>query len=106
MSFAAFCRHGREEIRQRILPKLTQLEVLGSYCLTEPNSGSDAASMVTTAKKVGENYIINGSKAFISGGGASDIYVVMAKTGSSMQADAVSAFVVDKVELAPHLIST
>lgn len=98
-SLVALVRHGKEELRQRILPKLTQLEILGSYCLTEPNSGSDAASMATTAKKAGENYIINGSKAFISGGGVSDVYVVMAKTGSSENADVVSAFLVEKVGL-------
>ncbi len=52
-----------------------------SYCLTEPGSGSDAASLRTKAVKQGDYYILNGSKAFISGGGDSDIYVVMARTG-------------------------
>src|SRR3990167_3224318 len=73
--------YAHEELRQKWLPKLASMEVLSSYCLTEPSSGSDAASLKTTAIKKGDEYILNGSKAFISGGSESDIYVCMVRTG-------------------------
>jgi alkylation response protein AidB-like acyl-CoA dehydrogenase len=72
---------GNDEQRQRILPKLTSLEWLASYCLTEPGSGSDAAALRTKAVKDGDHYVLNGAKQFISGAGDSDVYVVMARTG-------------------------
>lgn len=62
--------------------RLTSLDVLGSYCLTEPESGSDAASLKTRAVIDGDHYIINGSKAFISGGSVSDVYLCMVRTGA------------------------
>jgi len=68
--------------------------MLGSYCLTEPNSGSDAASLKTTARRDGDHYVINGSKMFISGAGSTDLLVVMARTGGP-GARGVSAFAVD-----------
>ncbi|MGF1743093.1 acyl-CoA dehydrogenase family protein [Vibrio profundum] len=74
-------------------PKLVTGEWLGSYCLTEPNAGSDAASLSTSAKKQGDKYVLNGGKAFISGAGDTDVLVVMARTGES-SAKGVSAFVV------------
>ena len=74
-------RFGGEEIRHRFLPKLTTMEYIASYCLTEPGSGSDAAALKTTARLEGDHYVLNGSKAFISGAGTSDIYVVMVRTG-------------------------
>jgi len=74
-------RFGGEEIRHRFLPKLTTMEYIASYCLTEPGSGSDAAALKTTARLDGDHYVLNGSKAFISGAGTSDIYVVMVRTG-------------------------
>ncbi|RYF55313.1 MAG: acyl-CoA dehydrogenase [Comamonadaceae bacterium] len=74
-------------------PLLTSGEKLGSYCLTEPGAGSDAASLATTARLEGDTYVINGSKAFISGAGATDVLVVMARTGAG-GASGVSAFVV------------
>ena len=61
--------------------RLTTMDVLSSYCLTEPNSGSDAASLQTKAQKSGEYYILNGTKAFISGGSVSDVYLCMVRTG-------------------------
>jgi alkylation response protein AidB-like acyl-CoA dehydrogenase len=67
--------------RQRFLPKLTTMEKIASYCLTEPGSGSDAAALKTRAVKDGEHYVLNGTKAFISGAGTSDIYVCMVRTG-------------------------
>ncbi|XP_040486944.1 isobutyryl-CoA dehydrogenase, mitochondrial isoform X2 [Ursus maritimus] len=72
---------GNEEQRHKFCPPLCTMEKFASYCLTEPGSGSDAASLLTSAKRQGDHYILNGSKAFISGGGESDIYVVMCRTG-------------------------
>jgi len=72
---------GNEEQRQRFLPKLTSMEWLASYCLTEPGSGSDAAALKTRAVRSGGDYVLNGAKQFISGAGDSDIYVTMVRTG-------------------------
>ncbi|XP_007894198.1 isobutyryl-CoA dehydrogenase, mitochondrial [Callorhinchus milii] len=72
---------GSQEQRQQHCPVLCNMERFASYCLTEPGSGSDAASLLTTAKLEGDHYILNGSKAFISGGGDTDLYVVMCRTG-------------------------
>jgi len=88
-------RFGSDDLRQRYLPRLTTMQLIASYCLTEPGSGSDAANMRTTAKLDGDHYVLNGGKAFISGGGVSDVYVVMARTGAD-GAKGVSAFVVEK----------
>jgi alkylation response protein AidB-like acyl-CoA dehydrogenase len=88
-------RFASEELRARYLPRLTTMELIASYWLTEPVSGSDAVSMRTTAKKDGDHYVLNGSKAFISGAGVSDVYVVMARTGGD-GAKGVSTFVVEK----------
>ena len=88
-------RFGDEDLRRRFLPKLTSMELIASYCLTEPGSGSDAAALKTTARREGDHYVLNGSKAFISGAGTSDVYVVMARTGGE-GAKGVSALVVEK----------
>jgi alkylation response protein AidB-like acyl-CoA dehydrogenase len=74
---------GNDEQRRRLLPKLCTMEHFASYCLTEPGAGSDAASLATRARRDGDHYVLDGAKAFISGGGRSDIYVVMARTGES-----------------------
>ncbi|MFL5237165.1 MAG: isobutyryl-CoA dehydrogenase [Rhizomicrobium sp.] len=74
-------RFAGDEQRQRFLPKLTTMEKIASYCLTEPGSGSDAAALKTRAVKDGDHYVLNGTKAFISGAGISDIYVCMVRTG-------------------------
>ncbi len=74
---------GNETVRQKFLPKLCTMEHFASYCLTEPGAGSDAASLTTRARRDGEHYVLDGAKAFISGGGRSDIYVVMARTGEA-----------------------
>ena len=87
-------RFGDAALRARYLPRLTTMELVASYCLTEPGAGSDAAALATTAVRDGETYVLTGSKAFISGGGTSDIYVVMARTGGA-GAGGVSAFVVE-----------
>ena len=86
---------GSDALRMEWLPQLTSMEFLASYCLTEPGSGSDAASLRTRAVKDGGDYLLNGSKAFISGAGVSDVYVVMARTGGE-GAKGVSAFIVQK----------
>lgn len=82
-----------DEVKDVFCPKLITGEFLGSYCLTEPNAGSDAASLTTSATKQGDNYILNGGKTFISGAGDTDVLVVMARTGDA-GAKGVSAFVV------------
>jgi hypothetical protein len=74
-------RFGGEEQRRRFLPKLASMEHFASYCLTEPGAGSDAASLRTRAERDGDSYVLNGAKAFISGGGSSDVYVAMVRTG-------------------------
>jgi alkylation response protein AidB-like acyl-CoA dehydrogenase len=76
-------RFGADEQRQRFLPDLCSMQTFASYCLTEPNAGSDAASLQTRAADAGDHYVLNGSKAFISGGGRSDIYVCMVRTGDA-----------------------
>ena len=86
-------KFGSEELKTEWFPQLSSGEKLASYCLTEPGSGSDSASLRTTAKKDGDNYILNGSKAFISGSGATDCLVLMARTGDS-GAKGISCFLI------------
>jgi len=74
-------RFGSDEQRRKWLPKLATMELIASYCLTEPGSGSDAASLKTKAVRDGDHYVLNGAKAFISGAGVSDVYVCMVRTG-------------------------
>ncbi len=88
-------RFGSEEQRQRFLPKLTAMEWLASYCLTEPGSGSDAAALKTRAVRDGDHYVLNGTKQFISGAGDSDIYGVMVRTGGDGP-KGISTLVVEK----------
>jgi len=88
-------RYGSEAQRQRFLPSLTTMEKIASYCLTEPGSGSDAAALKTRAVKDGDEYVLNGSKAFISGAGVSDVYVCMVRTGEDGP-KGISCLVVEK----------
>ena len=88
-------RYGSDELRQRFLPRMATMELIGSYCLTEPGSGSDAAALRTTARLDGDHYLLNGSKAFISGAGVSDVYVCMVRTGADGP-KGVSTLVVEK----------
>ncbi|NVK25401.1 MAG: acyl-CoA dehydrogenase family protein [Gammaproteobacteria bacterium] len=74
---------GTESIKETWCPSLVMGEQLASYCLTEPGAGSDAASLKTSAKKDGDEYVINGSKMFISGAGETDVLVVMVRTGEA-----------------------
>ncbi|WGM46301.1 Acyl-CoA dehydrogenase [Brevundimonas sp. NIBR10] len=88
-------RFGSDDLRGRYVPSLVTMDKIASYCLTEPGSGSDAAAMRTSAVLQGDEWVLNGSKAFISGAGTSDVYVVMARTGEPGP-KGISAFVVDK----------
>ena len=88
-------RFGTAGQRARLLPKLTSLAQFSSYCLTEPGSGSDAAALATRAVRTGDDYVLNGTKAFISGGGASDLYVTMVRTGGEGPRG-ISCLVVEK----------
>ena len=82
-----------EELKTEWFPQLSSGEKLASYCLTEPGSGSDAASLRTIAKRDGDNFILNGSKAFISGSGVTDCLVLMARTGD-VGAKGISCFLI------------
>eukprot|EP00063_Salmo_salar_P043634 XP_014018469.1 PREDICTED: isobutyryl-CoA dehydrogenase, mitochondrial [Salmo salar] len=86
---------GNTEQREKFCPELCTMDKFASYCLTEPGSGSDAASLLTTAKLEGDHYILNGSKAFISGGGDTDVYIVMCRTGGKGP-KGISCVVVEK----------
>ncbi|MBJ3778183.1 acyl-CoA dehydrogenase family protein [Acuticoccus mangrovi] len=81
MVAAVIGRFGSDALRQTHLPPLATMAHFASYCLTEPGAGSDAASLTTRARRDGDDYVIDGAKAFISGGGAADLYLVMARTG-------------------------
>jgi alkylation response protein AidB-like acyl-CoA dehydrogenase len=88
-------RFGDAAQRARFLPKMMSMDKIASYCLTEPGSGSDAAALATKAVRDGDDYVLNGSKAFISGGSVSDLYVCMVRTGGE-GADGISCLVVEK----------
>lgn len=88
-------KFGSDALREQYLPRLTRMELIASYCLTEPGSGSDAAAMRTRAVRDGEDYVLNGGKAFISGAGMSDIYVAMVRTGDAGP-KGVSCFIIEK----------
>src|SRR5262244_3990916 len=86
---------GGAEARKKFLPKLCTMEHFASYCLTEPGSGSDAASLSTRARRDGDHYVLDGAKAFISGAGTSDLYVCMVRTGGAGP-KGISCIVVEK----------
>jgi alkylation response protein AidB-like acyl-CoA dehydrogenase len=86
---------GSQAQRRQFLPKLCTMERFSSYCLTEPGSGSDAASLKTRAVRDGDHYLLNGTKAFISGGGVSDLYVCMVRSGEEGP-NGISCVVVEK----------
>ena len=88
-------RFGNREIKDRFLPGLVSMDRIGSYCLTEPGSGSDAAALKTTARRDDDHYVLNGTKQFISGAGYNDVYVCMVRTGEE-KSRGISAIVVEK----------
>lgn len=97
----SLCAHpiyqfGTEEQKQRFLVPLAQGNKLGAFALTEPNAGTDAVSIRTTAVREGDTYILNGNKIFITNGGVADIYIVLAKTDPSKGARGITAFIVEK----------
>src|SRR3984957_5532614 len=85
---------GSQELKSRYLPRLANMGLIASYCLTEPGAGSDAAALTTRARREGDDYVLDGVKQFISGAGVSDIYLVMARTGEG-GASGISAFLVE-----------
>jgi len=88
-------RFGGDEVKQKYLPSMVTMERIGSYCLTEPSSGSDAAALKTKAVRDGDHYVVSGSKAFISGGGENEIYVTMVRTGEDGP-KGISCLVIEK----------
>lgn len=87
---------GTEEQKQRYVPKLASGEYLGAFCLTEPSAGSDAGSMKTRAVLDGTDYVLDGSKVFITNGGEADVYIVFAVTAQELGSRGISAFIVEK----------
>jgi acyl-CoA dehydrogenase len=87
---------GNEEQKKKYIPKLASGEYLGAFGLTEPSSGSDAASLKTRAVKQGDHYVLNGSKIFITNAGEADVYIVFASTEPDKGSYGISAFIVDK----------
>ncbi len=87
--------YGSEDQRRRFLPAMTRMDAIASYCLTEPGSGSDAAALRTRATREGDHYVLDGEKQFISGAGASDLYVCMVRTGEAGPRG-ISAIVVER----------
>jgi acyl-CoA dehydrogenase len=87
---------GTEAQKQKYLPRLASGEYLGAFCLTEPSSGSDAASLKTRAGRDGDHYVLNGSKIFITNGGEADIYIVFATTDPKLGTKGIAAFIVEK----------
>ncbi len=83
MSAAMIDKFASADLKARYLPALCRMEKIASYCLTEPGSGSDAAALRTSAQRQGADWVINGTKAFISGGGYSDLYLTMVRTGDA-----------------------
>src|SRR5437870_10264757 len=88
-------RFGSQAVKDKYLPQMVTMERIGSYCLTEPGSGSDAAALKTKAVRDGDHYVVSGSKAFISGGGENEIYVTMVRTGEEGP-KAITALVIEK----------
>ncbi|KON86079.1 acyl-CoA dehydrogenase [Sporosarcina globispora] len=87
---------GTEEQKQKYIPKLAAGEYLGAFCLTEPSAGSDAGSLKSRAVKDGDQYVINGSKVFITNAGEADVYIVFASTNPELGSKGISAFIVEK----------
>ncbi|OZT12961.1 acyl-CoA dehydrogenase [Priestia aryabhattai] len=96
-------RFGTDEQKQRYVTKLSKGAYLGAFALTEPNAGSDAASLKTTAERKEDHYIVNGSKIFITNGGEADTYIMFAKTNRSLGSKGITAFIVEKNMVGFHV---
>ena len=92
---ALLARHGTEAQKRKYLPRLCRGEILGAFCLTEPHAGSDAAGIQARATRCGGDYVLNGTKIWVTNSGASSVYVVFAKTDPAAGARGVTAFVVE-----------
>src|SRR3546814_19191447 len=88
-------RFGSAGVKEKYLPSMVTMERMGSYCLTEPSSGSDAAALKTKAVRDGDHYVVSGSKAFISGGAENELYVTMCRPGDEGQ-QGISCLVLEK----------
>jgi len=95
MAVGMIDRYGSPDLKLRYIPSLISCERLGSYCLTEPGAGSDAAALKTRAVRDGDDYVVTGSKAFISGGGQNEVYVTMVRTGDD-GSKGISCLVIEK----------
>ena len=93
---APILEHGNEEQKNKYLPKLCSGEWLGAFGLTEPNAGTDASAQQTTAVQDGDNYILNGSKIFITNAGYAHVYVILAMTDKSQGVRGITAFIVEE----------
>jgi len=89
-------KYGNEEQKKTFLHRLATGQAIGAYALSEPGAGSDVVSMRMTAKKDGDDYILNGNKVWITNGGVADIYIVFAKTDQDARHRGISAFIVEK----------
>ena len=87
---------GNEEQKKKYVPKLATGEYIGAFCLTEPSAGSDASALKTRAIRDGDDYIVDGSKVFITNGGEADVYIVFASTNPEAGPHGISAFIVEK----------
>ncbi|MCY7294987.1 acyl-CoA dehydrogenase family protein [Alteromonas sp. a30] len=106
-TITALSKFGSDELKQRYMEPLVEGRIIGAHAISEPGAGSDALSMTTTATKSGDDYILNGHKAFVTNGPIADVIVVYAKTSDTSSADCVSAFLVDThqegIELGPTM---
>jgi len=89
-------KYGSEKQKEKFLPKLASGEFVGAFCLSEPEAGSDATSQQTSAIDCGDHYLINGTKNWITSGGRSDVYIVIAQTDRSKGSKGINAFIVEK----------
>ncbi|MBD3169115.1 MAG: acyl-CoA dehydrogenase [candidate division Zixibacteria bacterium] len=92
----AILQYGTDEQKEKYLPKLASGEIMGAYCLTEPNSGTDAGSLKTTAAESGDNFVLNGTKTFVTNGGIAGIYLVFTLTSKEAGSKGISCIIVEK----------
>jgi alkylation response protein AidB-like acyl-CoA dehydrogenase len=96
LAITPILKHGSSELQERYVPRVASGEFQGSYCLSEPDAGSDVANMSTRAVRDGDSYVLRGTKSWITNAGISDVYVVFAKTDPDLGHRGISAFVVER----------